>query len=40
MDIRALTDDYAVSPQIDPSDIPAIRDAGYTTIISLSLIHI
>ncbi|KFI30294.1 TIGR01244 family protein [Haematobacter massiliensis] len=34
MDIRALTDDYAVSPQIDPSDIPAIKEAGYTTVIS------
>lgn len=33
MDIRALTPDYAVSPQIDPSDLPAIKAAGYTTII-------
>ncbi|MCZ8152081.1 MAG: TIGR01244 family sulfur transferase [Rhodobacteraceae bacterium] len=33
MDIRALTPDYAVSPQIDPADLPAIKAAGYTTII-------
>lgn len=33
MDIRALTPTYAVSPQIDPSDLPAIKAAGYATII-------
>ena len=33
MDIRPLTDDYAVSPQIDPSDLAAIKAAGYTTVI-------
>ncbi len=33
MDIRALTPTYAVSPQIDPSDLPAIKAAGYTTVI-------
>ena len=33
MDIRALTPDYAVSPQIDPADLPAIKAAGYVTII-------
>lgn len=33
MDIRALTPDYAVSPQIDPADLPAIKAAGYTTVI-------
>ncbi len=33
MDIRALTPAYAVSPQIDLSDLPAIKAAGYTTII-------
>ncbi len=33
MDIRALTPNYAVSPQIDPADLPAIKAAGYTTII-------
>lgn len=33
MDIRALTPDYAVSPQIDPSDLPALKAAGYVTII-------
>ena len=33
MDIRALTPTYAVSPQIEPSDLPAIKAAGYTTII-------
>lgn len=33
MDIRPLTPDYAVSPQIAPSDLPAIKAAGYTTVI-------
>ena len=33
MDIRRLTDTYAVSPQIDTADLAAIRAAGYTTII-------
>lgn len=34
MDIRRLTDSYAVSPQISPDDLLAIRDAGFTTIIN------
>ncbi|MFQ6551842.1 TIGR01244 family sulfur transferase [Aestuariibius insulae] len=33
MDIRPLTPTYAVSPQIEPTDIYAIREAGFTTII-------
>jgi len=33
MDIRALTPTYAVSPQIDPSDLTAIKAAGYVAII-------
>ncbi len=33
MDIRPLTPDYAVSPQIDPTDFAAIRAAGFTTVI-------
>lgn len=33
MDIRALTPAYAVSPQIEPSDLPAIKAAGFTTVI-------
>ena len=33
MEIRALTPTYAVSPQIDPSDLPAIKAAGFTTVI-------
>ena len=33
MDIRRLTDSYAVAPQIMPEDLPAIRAAGFTTII-------
>ena len=33
VDFRPLTQTYAVSPQIDPSDMEAIRTAGYTTII-------
>lgn len=33
MDIRPLTPTYAVSPQIAPADLPAIKAAGYTTVI-------
>ena len=33
MEIRALTPTYAVSPQIEPGDLPAIKAAGYTTVI-------
>jgi uncharacterized protein (TIGR01244 family) len=33
MDIRNLTPAYAVSPQIDPSDLVALKAAGFTTII-------
>lgn len=33
MDIRAITPDYAVSPQIEPTDLPAIKAAGYVTVI-------
>ncbi|MEZ5912441.1 MAG: TIGR01244 family sulfur transferase [Paracoccaceae bacterium] len=33
MDIRYLTPDYAVSPQITPEDVPALAAAGFTTVI-------
>lgn len=33
MDIRALTPTYAVSPQITPEDLPAIKAAGFVTVI-------
>lgn len=33
MDIRPITPRYAVSPQIAPQDLPAIREAGFTTVI-------
>lgn len=33
MDIRPLSDNYAVSPQIEAGDIPAIKAAGYTTVV-------
>lgn len=33
MDIRPITDSYAVSPQIAPEDVAAIRAAGFTTVI-------
>jgi uncharacterized protein (TIGR01244 family) len=33
MDIRSLTPDYAVSPQIDLADLAAIKEAGFVTII-------
>lgn len=34
MNIRPLTATYAVSPQIDPSDLPAIKAAGYRVVIN------
>jgi uncharacterized protein (TIGR01244 family) len=33
MDIRQITPGYAVSPQIALEDLPAIKAAGYTTVI-------
>lgn len=33
MDIRQISPTYAVSPQIDVEDVPAIAEAGFTTII-------
>lgn len=33
MDARQITDRYAVSPQIEPEDAAALRDAGFTTVI-------
>ena len=33
MEIRPLTDDYAVSPQIAAEDLPAIANAGYVAVI-------
>lgn len=33
MEIRSLTDSYAVSPQITPEDVSAIAEAGFTTVV-------
>lgn len=33
MDLRAITPDYAVSPQIALGDLPAIKAAGYAMVI-------
>ena len=33
MDIRQLTPRYFVSPQIDPGDIPGLKEAGITCIL-------
>lgn len=33
MDIRRLSDDFSVSPQIEISDLPAIWQAGFRSII-------
>ena len=33
MDLRPLTQTYAVSPQTELSDLPAIKAAGYYTVI-------
>ena len=34
MDIRPLTPDYAVSPQIAPEDLAAIKAAGFVMVIN------
>jgi uncharacterized protein (TIGR01244 family) len=34
MDIRTITPDYAVSPQIDPADMAAIAAAGFRVVIN------
>lgn len=33
MEMRHISDDYAVSPHIDPEDVAKIRAAGFTTLI-------
>lgn len=33
MNIRQITPNYFVSPQIDPADLPAIKEAGFSTVI-------
>lgn len=33
MDMKLITPDYAVSPQIDATDVPAIAAAGFTCVI-------
>jgi len=33
MDIRAITSDYSVSPQIELSDLAALKAAGYAMVI-------
>lgn len=33
MDIKPLSDAYAVSPQIAPNDLAAVKAAGFTTVI-------
>ena len=34
LDIRPLNDRFAVAPQIDPEDLPAIAVAGYVAVIN------
>ena len=34
LDIRPLNDRFAVAPQIDPDDLPAIAAAGYVAVIN------
>ncbi len=34
MEIKKVTDDMAVSPQIQPDDIKTIKDAGYKVIVN------
>lgn len=33
MDIRRITPDYAVSPQIEPADLPEIAAQGFRTVV-------
>lgn len=33
MDIRQLTEDYAVAPQIGPEHVPLIKAAGFRSVI-------
>ena len=33
MDIRTLSETFAVSPQIAPEDLPALKAAGFATIV-------
>ena len=34
MDVKRINDHVSVSPQISPDDIPALKAAGFTTIIN------
>jgi uncharacterized protein (TIGR01244 family) len=34
LDLRRLTDTYGVAPQIDPSDMAAVKAAGYVMVIN------
>lgn len=34
LDIRRIDDRISVAPQIDPADVPAIRDAGFVAIVN------
>jgi len=34
MDIRKITDQYAVAPQIEPADMAALAAAGFVTVIN------
>ncbi|WP_445943378.1 TIGR01244 family sulfur transferase [Roseicyclus sp.] len=33
MDLRQITDSYSVAPQLAPTDMAALADAGFTTVI-------
>lgn len=33
LDLRRLTDDYSVAPQIAPEDLPALREMGFVLVI-------
>jgi len=33
MDIRKITDDYSVAPQLSAADIPAVAEAGFVMVI-------
>jgi uncharacterized protein (TIGR01244 family) len=34
LELKRINDDVSVAPQISPDDMPAIKSAGYTTVIN------
>ena len=34
MELKRINDDVSVAPQISPDDMPAVKSAGFTTVIN------